>query len=939
MNFAALLKWGRSQQILSIMLFLFPLSFSGKGWNNIQKIKVISEEACKGVCSHVEECSRWSFYKNTQLSHSDTLHLHDCFIESQELVDATDAINALLDLKQSENRVTDLKRDVLSRGYIGIQRIVSDTIATDSTSLMNHPQHFIRGCSYTISLWVWLWKSKKTNKRTNSIIFSTRDLNPSNTNKEYEPLLPAIIFNVHNRIGKLFFSGGKDRFGDYSGVSPPFILGYHEWMHITVTFGIDYLDAYVNGRHYQRTRMVPPLKGYKQCPYHLLDNPEYPYDINKLKNNTDKNITFATTSNTQLQILGGRNNPSTPGMIQDFIVFRGIALNESHINQIMNIRKPTIPPSLKKMLNLYGIYSLENYSVRPWESDFYLMIQWGVCPVSVCGPVCFDESFLLGYATYPNRLKYKSKNKNKNNKKNRIKNRIKNRNRDRMSFDKQYHDTGNFDFFTDGSYGGNTEDDYSDSEYFEKVEEKMDFGSGLESGEKERESGDDDAIDFDFNTDMDMDTDMDMEEYGYDDDDDDDYYGIEGQDLVQGPLTKEESDLIDDYNSDLDDYYNGVDEGEGDDSYSYGYSSSYSDNGYFDEHGADTYNQNNNDINNHDHRMFDSPYTDDPYAEHFHFSDSDEFSEYSDQNPKKSPKSNRIKNPKIKNPKKVDMKNKFSEVGSSGGGIEIKNKMKKGKGDIPGESMKTVEGDSETGSMEYDVSDIEWVIDLNDNIDTVVDIDIDMNNNSIRNNRNNKKNRNKDNIIPSITLPRRHALKKQTNLKKKKGRNKKVLNAKEPKYPALKHFKDFFDSEKIVNYFEKILSSFLDGTQNKNNNKKSEDEVEARKEERMKKRERKEKKIDDYNIRLLNELDADEEQYLLHDPIGKHLISTTSHSHDHYPSDSNPHFYSDTEIYSHSHFYSHSDTYSDSLFYSHFDSDSHYYIFMKDESKLCMTLL
>ena len=253
------------------------------------------------------------------------------------------------------------------------------------------------------------------------------------------------------------------------------------------------------------------------------------------------------------------------------------------------------------------------------------------------------------------------------------------------------------------------------------------------------------------------------------------------------------------------------------------------------------------------------------------------------------------------------------------------------------------ESESETEFVEYDVSDIEWVIDLNDDIDTVVDInidiDIDMNNNSIRNNRNNKKNRNKDNIIPSITLPRRHALKKQTNLKKKKGRNKKVLNAKEPKYPALKHFKDFFDSEKILNYFEKILSSFLDGTQNKNKNKnkKSRDEVDRRMEERMKKRERKEKKIDDYNIRLLNELDADEEQYLLHDPIGKHLISTTSY--DHYPSDSNPHFYSDTEIYSHSHFYSHSDTYSDSLFYSHFDSDSHYYIFMKDESKLCMTLL
>eukprot|EP01042_Synura_sphagnicola_P006603 gene6603-8441_t len=53
-------------------------------------------------------------------------------------------------------------------------------------------------------------------------------------------------------------------------------------------------------------------------------------------------------------------------------------------------------PMMPSLMRLNGIFSLENYCVKLWNYNFYLLIEWGICPESVCGEVCIEEKFLLG---------------------------------------------------------------------------------------------------------------------------------------------------------------------------------------------------------------------------------------------------------------------------------------------------------------------------------------------------------------------------------------------------------------------------------------------------------------------------------------------------------------------------------------------------------------
>ena len=493
--------------VLLCAFLIAQLSSSDKSWNNVRKVPVSNLDDCEELCSKDAECFRSNLYPNARISTAESPYPHLCFLESELMLDIEKKISALSDSRKTATRISKKKKDEIDRGYIGIQQLVSGPIAIDSTFLMNYPQHFVRGCSYTISMWVWIWKSKKLSRRSECALFTTRNISPTLVSGEYDILLPAIIFNLASRIGKLFFSAAKDKDGDYSGFSPSFDIRYHEWTHISMTIDGNSINAYINGKHYQKTRMNPPMKSSNTiCPYTFLDDVNSTKVKDKTVNSSNsQNMSNALSSNTMLQIAGARFKPSTPMMMQDFFVIRGTALTQPHIVELMNSRVPIIPPTLRKVMRLNNIYSLANYSVKNWEDNYYLMREWGVCPVGVCGPVCFEESFFLGYS-------YSDLNQDRN---------------ENISGNEGYHDDGYFEDLLDDYYG----DDIEDADVL--------FDTENDGFYSDPSNFDGDQIRSQFDNSF-----------------NDDFENFE--EFVQGPLTKEENEILSEYYDDLDDYYGDI---------------------------------------------------------------------------------------------------------------------------------------------------------------------------------------------------------------------------------------------------------------------------------------------------------------------------------------------------------------------------------------------
>ena len=393
----------QQRSIRKTLLCYFLLAYvpvAVNSWKNILRLTVADEVGCITACAEDFQCSRWNFYPSPQTSALNVTQGNSCFLESKSFAELEKIFSSDQGTEKTRGRTSGVKRLRSDKGFVGAQTLVSGPVAFDSTTLLNFPQHFVRGCSYTISLWLWLWKTdvveNRFKYRRESIIFNTYRVDSGAVSPEYEPLFPAIIYNLRSKPGKFFFSTTKDEKGDYSGFFPDFDIKYNEWMHITLTATNDDVSAYINGKYVSNTRAVPSKMKQQSCPYYNFTGGDASDNILQDQNVSMKVTKDATALNTIFEVIGQRDGPANPGMMQDLTVIRGLALSEDHVNQLMNVRTPVTPPTLKKLLRLHGVYSLEGYSVRNWEKDFYRTIEWGVCPISVCGPVCLPEKFLLG---------------------------------------------------------------------------------------------------------------------------------------------------------------------------------------------------------------------------------------------------------------------------------------------------------------------------------------------------------------------------------------------------------------------------------------------------------------------------------------------------------------------------------------------------------------
>lgn len=281
---------------------------------------------------------------------------------------------------------------------ISIDRLISGPVITNSPMVMNFQVHLVHGCSYTISLWMWLWKPKNLLNRREMIIFSTRTLPSEVQVPQEEPILPAIIFNAgweKYHADRYFASSSRDENGEYYGVWPDYQVRYHEWTHLAVVIDNTSMFVYIDGNLILTSTLDTHIHDQPpSCPY---TNPE----------NTIPTSNFV--NNVILQVFGSRKSQtlSTPGMVQDFIFMKNVKASHSQIQSLMELRKPIETPTLDKLMRDIGKYSLKDFSPLPWKMEEskenpnsvgnpYLLASWGICPEILCGHICLAEGYLLG---------------------------------------------------------------------------------------------------------------------------------------------------------------------------------------------------------------------------------------------------------------------------------------------------------------------------------------------------------------------------------------------------------------------------------------------------------------------------------------------------------------------------------------------------------------
>jgi hypothetical protein len=107
------------------------------------------------------------------------------------------------------------------------------------------------------------------------------------------------------------------------------------------------------------------------------------------------------TDNVVLQLFNHPHHEGTAGMVHDLVVISNL---EATADDIENIRRGNPPPKVMdselwdRMLLSAGVRSLRSICIHEgWRRNAYLMWgEWGVCPATVCGEVCFPEGFFHG---------------------------------------------------------------------------------------------------------------------------------------------------------------------------------------------------------------------------------------------------------------------------------------------------------------------------------------------------------------------------------------------------------------------------------------------------------------------------------------------------------------------------------------------------------------
>jgi hypothetical protein len=181
-----------------------------------------------------------------------------------------------------------------------INSLLKGPVAFDPSTMILFNQNLYRGCSYSVSLWVWLFKPRDAVPTYDEItIFTSRETFPR-LHPDKAAILPAVVYNVGRYPDRIFFSAARDEYGYYLGFWAPFEVRYHEWIHITLVIENNILKGYINGEFMDYVAIYPS-KTNLHCPYEITIPQEF-IELQGLNHYEDAISPPFLTNNTVLQI-------------------------------------------------------------------------------------------------------------------------------------------------------------------------------------------------------------------------------------------------------------------------------------------------------------------------------------------------------------------------------------------------------------------------------------------------------------------------------------------------------------------------------------------------------------------------------------------------------------------------------------------------------------
>lgn len=299
--------------------------------------------------------------------------------------------------------------------------LVDKQLVVTSKTLLTQSKQFIKGCSYSISLWVWIW-NKTPKSQSFQAVFSSHETYPNVGNNR--TLLPAIVYNVGQGRDKdkFFFSMARGRHSeDFLGIWAGKVK-YQEWTHLAMTVEGNMMKLYQDGKFLDYLQLDFTVSTstsktsdgteaekrddreiVQRCP---VDNDHIMMTRCVEANATDnrklewghlqKSLT-PRIPNVVMWIGGSRKKEARmTGMLQDVLLFENTVLTAEDISLlIQDVRPATSHSSFNKLLEFYSEdHHAYGMCESRWHGNFYEMMAWRICPEEVCGEVCFTAAFL-----------------------------------------------------------------------------------------------------------------------------------------------------------------------------------------------------------------------------------------------------------------------------------------------------------------------------------------------------------------------------------------------------------------------------------------------------------------------------------------------------------------------------------------------------------------
>ena len=206
--------------LVLVLLLALPSAFDSPEREFVQHIQYTSasadwETTCRHACQDSTRCQAFTAQRDgadvgndgapglgSGVGAAEGPSLIDCFLYD-------DRIKTFLEgLPEGMLHHGNMRNETVND--IDVRRQLLRPLVTDGNVFTNTEQHFVRGCSYTVALWTWLYKPRILPDHELNV-FTTREVEMPRKFPLYvdEALLPSSVLNVggvQERSSKYFFA-------------------------------------------------------------------------------------------------------------------------------------------------------------------------------------------------------------------------------------------------------------------------------------------------------------------------------------------------------------------------------------------------------------------------------------------------------------------------------------------------------------------------------------------------------------------------------------------------------------------------------------------------------------------------------------------------------------------------------------------------------------